>query len=150
MWRHREEIPNEDKETVEKFIQSINCGMDICPKETKIISRDRNPLVKGLRRNPVKKLAFQQLVDYGCKSYLKLHMYKKKLDPFTFYYQEVHARTASLTDRNLYLYKLENLGNCCWELYSGTHFTGKTEKIGLKFNGAPKMKKARTARVVDC
>ena len=80
MWRHRTEIPKETSENVEKFITSVKCGLplDVCPKATKIITRDRNPLVKGLRRNqgsfirnPVKKLGYQQLVDYGCKPFLK-------------------------------------------------------------------------------
>ena len=80
MWRHRTEIPNETSENVEKFIISLKCGLplDVCPKATKIITRDRNPLVKGLRRNqgsfirnPVKKLGYQKLVDYGCKPFLK-------------------------------------------------------------------------------
>ena len=80
MWRHRTEIPKETSENVEKFITSLKCGLplDVCPKATKIITRDRNPLVKGLRRNqgsfirnPVKKLGYQQLVDYGCKPFLK-------------------------------------------------------------------------------
>ena len=80
MWRHRTEIPNETSENVEKFITSLKCGLplDVCPQAKKIITRDRNPLVKGLRRNqgsfirnPVKKLGYQKLVDYGCKPFLK-------------------------------------------------------------------------------
>merc|ERR1719362_1228465 len=84
MWRHRTEIPNETSENVENFITSLKCGLplDVCPQAKKIITRDRNPLVKGLRRNqgsfirnPVKKLGYQKLVDYGCKPFLKLHLY---------------------------------------------------------------------------
>ena len=71
IWRHRTEIPQETSQNVEKFVTSLRCGLDICPKETKIKSRDRNPLVHGLRRNPVKKPTFHQLVDYGCKPFLK-------------------------------------------------------------------------------
>ena len=71
MWRHRTEIPQENSETVVKFITSLRCGLDVCPKAKKIKSRDRNPLVHGLKRNPVKKPDFHQLVDYGCKPFLK-------------------------------------------------------------------------------
>merc|ERR1740129_1274058 len=114
-------------------------------KQKKIITRDRNPLVKGLRRNqgsfirnPVKKLGYQKLVDYGCKPFLKLHMYKSKLDSRSFYYQEIHSRSATLTDRNLNVYRIENLGTCCWEIYSGTHFSGAKEKLGKNHDKAPK------------
>lgn len=150
MWRHRSEIPQANADTVASFIQSLKCGLDICPKETKIKGVDRNPLIHGLRRNPVKKNAYHDLVDYGCKAYLKLHMFKKKLDANSFYYQEVHSRSATMTDRNMNVYKIENLGNCCWEIYSGTHFSGEKEKLRRHFDGAPKMKRVRTARVVDC
>ena len=77
-------------------------------------------------------------------------MYKSKLDSRSFYYQEIHSRSATLTDRNLNVYRIENLGTCCWEIYSGTHFSGAKEKLGKNHDKAPKMKRARTTRVVDC
>ena len=48
------------------------------------------------------------------------------------------------------LCRIEKLGTCCWEIYSGTHFSGAKEKLGKNHDKAPKMKRARTTRVVDC
>lgn len=68
MWRHRHEIPDVP---VEKFVRSLRCGLEICPKERKILSEERNPLVQGYRRNPVKKPTFNDKVDYKCEPFLK-------------------------------------------------------------------------------
>ena len=56
---------------VENFIFSLNCGLDICPKEQKVLSRDRNPLIKGLKRNPVGRPKFDENVNYNCKAHLR-------------------------------------------------------------------------------
>ena len=71
MWRNRQDIPTDSSESIEKFIQSLNCGLDFCPKENRIKSIDRNILVHGFRRNPVKKNKYQDLIDYRCKPFLR-------------------------------------------------------------------------------
>ena len=80
----------------------------------------------------------------------RLHMYKSRMAPDSFYYQEIHSRSATITGRNLHIYRIENLGNCCWEIYSGTHFSGPKETLNQNFDKAPKLETIRTARVVDC
>ena len=72
LWRNRESIPTISQDNIEEFIFSLNCGLDICPKEKKVQNRlDRNPLIKGLKRNPVRKSSFAENVSYNCKAHLR-------------------------------------------------------------------------------
>lgn len=80
-----------------------------------------------------------------------MHLFKNQMSPNDFYYQEIHARSVTMTrSRSMTIYRIENLGSCCWEIYSGLHFSGDMEKISKKFDGAPSIKTPTTARVVDC
>ena len=119
-----------------------------CPKGPKTeILYHQKPLIAGLGVYT----GVLDVIKFNLLLYLlRLHMYKSKLDSRSFYYQEIHSRSATLTDRNLNVYRIENLGTCCWEIYSGTHFSGAMEKLGKNHDKAPKMKRARTTRVVDC
>ena len=81
LWRNRESIPTISQDNIEEFIFSLNCGLDICPKEKKVQNRlDRNPLIKGLKRNPVRKSSFAENVSYNCKAHLRYvgHNIEKK------------------------------------------------------------------------
>ena len=83
----------------------------------------------------------------------RLHMFKNNLspnNPNNLYVQDIHARTATITDRSMKIYRIENLGSCCWEAYSKSHFTGERETIFKKHDNAPKIQKLKTARVVIC
>merc|ERR1712012_465294 len=154
LWRNRESIPTISQDNIEEFIFSLNCGLDICPKEKKVQNPlDRNPLIKGLKRNPVRKSSFAENVSYNCKAHLRLHMFKNNLspnNPNNLYVQDIHARTATITDRSMKIYRIENMGSCCWEAYSKSHFTGDRETIFKKHDSAPKIQKLKTARVVIC
>ena len=80
-------------------------------------------------------------------------MFKNNLspnNPNNLYVQDIHARTATITDRSMKIYRIENLGSCCWEAYSKSHFTGERETIFKKHDNAPKIQKLKTARVVIC
>ena len=83
----------------------------------------------------------------------RLHMFKNNLspnNPNNLYVQDIHARTATIMDRSMKIYRIENLGSCCWEAYSKSHFTGERETIFKKHDNAPKIQKLKTARVVIC
>ena len=82
--------------------------------------------------------------------YTRLHKYKNKLSAKGLYVQDVHSRSATLTNRSMNIYRIENLGNCCWEIYSRPHFSGEKERIPKKHDETPKISNLRTARVVDC
>ena len=80
LWRNRESIPTISQDNIEEFIFSLNCGLDICPKEKKVQNRlDRNPLIKGLKRNPVRKSSFADNVSYNCKAHLRYVVYSTDL-----------------------------------------------------------------------
>ena len=70
MWRHRTEFPSKSPEEVEKFIFSLRCGMDLCPKEQKVRSvRDRNPLIHR-RKSPLKR-KYEDNIQRACQPHLK-------------------------------------------------------------------------------
>ena len=82
--------------------------------------------------------------------YFRLHLYKEDLGPENLHVQEIHARSAILTNPGLFLYRLENLGSCCWEIYSQPHFRGEKQPLKEDEDKASKLAHASTARVVDC
>ena len=50
IWRHRDEITIKPSNQIEEFIWSLDCGLKVCPKEKKVKSRERNPLIRGKTR----------------------------------------------------------------------------------------------------
>lgn len=82
--------------------------------------------------------------------YYRLHLYKEDLGPNNLHVQEIHARSASLTNQGLQLYRVENLGSCCWEIYSRPHFRGEKQSLRDQEDKPSILLKAATARVVDC
>ena len=80
----------------------------------------------------------------------RLHMFKNQLSAKSLFLQEIHARSATLTNRSMKIYRIENVGSCCWEVYSKPHFSGEKEKIRKNHDDTPKIKDLRTARVIDC
>jgi hypothetical protein len=77
-------------------------------------------------------------------------MYKTRLSSNSLHVQEIHSRSATLTARNMEIYRIENVGNCCWQIFSRQHFRGETEKIIKNQDKPPKIPNPTTAKVVDC
>ena len=97
----------------------------------------------GLFSDPLGK-CIKALID------CRLHLYKGDLGPNNLHVQEIHARSAILTNSGLHLYRLENLGSCCWEIYSRPHFRGEKQSLRDQEDQPSILLKAATARVVDC
>ena len=69
MWRNSDGIPGVSADHVTSHLQSIDCGLLACPKEKKIQSRDRNPLIKGRRH--FQRGNYDKLASYKCKAFLR-------------------------------------------------------------------------------
>jgi len=147
LWRNTDKIPGMAEPDVDSYMQSVNCGLLDCPKEQRIQSRDRNPLIKG--RLPIQRGNFHKLANTKCKAYLRLHEYKTSSGLAKRFLREIHSRSAVFNNRGLTTYRLNNPGTCCWDIYSKPNFRGDKQHVGRKFDEAPAFQ-PRTARVVTC
>ena len=79
-------------------------------------------------------------------------MVKRDFSEDAFHTQEIHSRSATLNfgRKSMKIYRIENKGSCCWEIFERLHFKGKSEKIGKNFDGVTQILSPTTAKVVDC
>ncbi len=79
-------------------------------------------------------------------------MIKSDFGPNAFHTQEIHSRSATLNfgRKSMKIFRIENRGTCCWEIFERLHFRGKSEKIPAKFDGVTLIHSPTTAKVVDC